>query len=191
VTTVSLPVTVKLRSGWYKYQWIDGEFARCAEDCGVAAVVLHPRSQTMGFSGHSFWERIATVKKELSIPVIGNGDITGGNDAVEMKKQTGCDAIMVGRAALGNPWIFSEVKAALYGETTASPTIQKRIDTALRHINEYRERYGEYRASREMKKHLAWYIKGMEGASQLRNRIFRARGTATLENVLKEAFVQK
>ena len=184
----SLPVTVKLRSGWYKHQRIDVEFARCAESCGAAAITLHPRSQTMGFSGHSFWERIAMVKEMISIPVIGNGDVTSGADALAMKTQTGCDGIMIGRAAYGNPWIFAEVKAALSGKPMYRPSPAERRATALRHIGLFRDQYGEPRAAREMRKHVSWYIKGMPGAAQWRDRIFRASTTGELDTVVKEAF---
>jgi nifR3 family TIM-barrel protein len=188
VTSVSLPVTVKIRSGWYRHQWVDCEFAQCAEACGAAAVVLHPRSQTMGFSDHSFWERIAKVKDSVKIPVIGNGDISCGDDAVAMVRQTGCDGVMIGRAAYGNPWIFSEIKAALNGTRMDVPSRKQKHDTALRHITGYRSRYGEYRASREMKKHIAWYIKGVAGASLLRDRIFKAKSTGDLETAVEAAF---
>jgi nifR3 family TIM-barrel protein len=189
VNTVSLPVTAKLRSGWHKYQWVDSEFAQCAEDCGVAAVTVHPRSQTMGFSGHSFWERIAAVKDTVSIPVIGNGDINSGSDALTMIRQTGCNGVMIGRGALGNPWIFSEVKAVLCGNTAPEPSLAEKRTTVLRHIARYRERYGEYRAGREMKKHMAWYLKGMSGASRLRDRIFRATSSSDFEKVVNEVFI--
>jgi len=97
VKAVQTPVTVKIRSGWYKHDWIDIELAKIAEGCGVAALTLHPRSKTMGFSGHSFWERIALVKQAVNIPVIGNGDITEPHHALEMLTQTGCDSVMIGR----------------------------------------------------------------------------------------------
>jgi tRNA-dihydrouridine synthase B len=188
VEAVALPVTVKLRSGWYKHQWVDDEFARCAESCGAAAITLHPRSQTMGFSGHSYWERIALVKAAVAIPVIGNGDVTSADDALVMKAQTHCDGIMIGRAAYGNPWIFAEVKAALSGTPAHRPSHAGRRATALRHIALFRDRYGEPRAVREMKKHVSWYIKGMPGAAQWRDRIFRASATGELEAVVEEAF---
>ena len=186
VKAVSLPVTVKLRSGWHKYQWVDVEFARCAQECGAAAIILHPRSQTMMFSGHSFWERIATVKEAVSIPVIGNGDITTPEEAVGMVRQTGCDGVMIGRAAYGNPWIFGQVKAALAGKPSTTPTIKEKCDTALWHLDHYREKRGELHTAKEMKKHIAWYIKGLPGASLLRNRIFRAESTAELATVIRD-----
>ncbi|MBN1577452.1 MAG: tRNA dihydrouridine synthase DusB [Chitinispirillaceae bacterium] len=188
IEAVAFPVTVKLRSGWSKNQWVDCEFAQCAESRGAAAVILHPRSQTMGFSGHSFWERIAAVKSALSIPVIGNGDVTCAEDALVMKAQTGCDGIMIGRGTYGNPWIFSQVKAALRGEPVCRPGVAQRRAMALRHIMLHRDRYGERRAAKEMKKHVSWYIKGMAGASSWRDRIFRSSSTGELEAVINEAF---
>lgn len=186
VETVSLPVTVKLRSGWHKHQWVDAEFARCAQECGAAAITLHPRSQTMMFSGHSFWERIAAVKAAVSIPVIGNGDIISAADARAMKTQTGCDGIMIGRAVYGNPWIFGQAKAALAGKEFSFPSMQEKRETALWHLEEYRKKRGEVCTAKEMKKHIAWYIKGMPGASLLRDRIFRAESSAELEAVIRE-----
>jgi tRNA-dihydrouridine synthase B len=186
VEAVSLPVTVKLRSGWHKHQWIDCEFARCAQECGAAAITLHPRSQTMMFSGHSFWKRIAAVRKAVSIPVIGNGDITSAADACEMKELTGCDGIMIGRAAYGNPWIFGQAKAVLAGKEFILPSRDEKRETALWHLEKYRKKRGEVRTAKEMKKHIAWYIKGMPGASSLRNRIFRAESTRELVAVVHE-----
>ncbi|MCX7726515.1 MAG: tRNA dihydrouridine synthase DusB [Chitinispirillaceae bacterium] len=188
VEAVKIPVTVKLRSGWFTNQWVDCEFAKCAEDCGVSAITLHPRSQTMLFSGHSFWERIAEVKKVVKIPVIGNGDIVDGKSALEMKKQTGCDALMIGRAALGNPWIFAKVKAALNEKEEAVVTITERYTIIKRHLSLYIERYGEARASREMKKHLGWYLKGIPNAKEWRDKIFRASSTKDFEKYIEAAF---
>lgn len=184
---VPVPVTVKIRSGWERYKWVDVEFAVTAQRCGAAALTLHPRSQTMGFSGHSYWERIAEVKKVLSIPVIGNGDIVTASDALEMFRSTGCDSVMIGRGAFGNPWIFSQVKRSLEGREELAVTPEMKIETALRHIASYKEIYGEARAYREMKKHTARYVKGLPGVSAIRDRIFRAGSTDELIAVLREA----
>jgi len=190
VKASSIPVTVKIRSGWNKFEWVDVDFAKAAEDAGAAAVTLHPRSQTMMFGGHSFWERIAEVKKSVNIPVIGNGDITCGADAVAMKEQTGCDCLMIGRATYGNPWIFSEVKAALAGEPLHHPSSAEKLQVALRHLSLFREKYGEFFTAREMKKHIAWYIKGVPGASQQRDKIFRGTSSIELEEALLAVFSQ-
>ncbi|MBN1758837.1 MAG: tRNA dihydrouridine synthase DusB [Chitinispirillaceae bacterium] len=188
VNASSIPVTVKLRSGWYKDQWVDVDFARCAQECGACAVTLHPRSQTMGFSGHSCWERIGEVKQSVAIPVIGNGDILNGKDALAMLRQTGCDGLMVGRGAYGNPWIFSEIRAVISGRPYTPPSSQEKLRLALSHIEHYRYTYGEYRAAREMKKHVSWYIKGIPGASQWRDRIFRAVSTDELSGIVRGVF---
>ncbi|MCL2182584.1 MAG: tRNA dihydrouridine synthase DusB [Chitinispirillia bacterium] len=185
---VPIPVTVKIRSGWNMHEWVDEEFARIAQDNGAAAITLHPRSQTMMFTGHSLWERIAIVKKAVSIPVIGNGDITCGADAVKMLAQTGCDALMIGRAAFGNPWIFAEVKAALNGEGYTPPSPQIRKDTILGHIRTFRETHGEHHACGEMKKCASWYLKGMAGASAARSRIFGASSSPEIEDIVDNFF---
>ncbi|HEX3019638.1 MAG TPA: tRNA dihydrouridine synthase DusB [Chitinispirillaceae bacterium] len=186
VKEVSIPVTVKIRSGWKKFQWVDIEFARIAQDCGVAALTVHPRSQTMGFGGHSFWERIAEVKKSVSIPVIGNGDINNPLDAIKMVKETGCDSIMIGRGAYGNPWIFSQVRSALQGGCIQEVSYHDKLDMAIRHIDEFTREYGERCAIKEMKRHIAWYIKGMPGASQCRDHIFRAQTIESLASSVSE-----
>ena len=188
VKAVSTPVTVKLRSGWSQNEFVDVQFAKIAQDCGVAAVILHPRSKTMVFSGHSFWERIGVVKSAVSIPVIGNGDLTSAYDAKAMLAQTGCDSIMIGRAALGNPWIFSQVKRILAGMEPEIPTSALRFSTVIRHIESYREEYGEKKATNDLKKHLAWYCKGLPGAASLRNVFFRAPTFTILKQTAQTTF---
>jgi tRNA-dihydrouridine synthase B len=187
-SAVPIPVTVKIRSGWNKYEWIDEDFARIAQDSGAAAITLHPRSQTMMFTGRSFWERIAVVKKAVSIPVIGNGDIASGEGAARMISETGCDAVMVGRASLGNPWIFAEIKAALNGESYAPPSQGERKSLIIGHIRAFRAVHGERAAAAEMKKCAAWYIKGAPGANAARRRIFAAKSSSEIENAVEEFF---
>lgn len=189
ISSVSIPVTVKLRSGWQKHQWIDLEYAQTAQDCGVAAIALHPRSQTMIFSGHSFWERIRLVKETVSIPVIGNGDIETAHDAIRMIKETGCDSVMIGRACFGNPFIFRQIKAAFLGKPVPEITPEEKIENALIHLNRYKKKYGELRALKEMKKHLVKYIKNTKGASKNRNLISRSQSFAELENILNQASI--
>lgn len=184
IKELSIPVTVKIRSGWQKYEWVDTEFARIAQDCGAAAITVHPRSQTMGFTGHSFWERIAEVKKTVSIPVIGNGDINTPSDALKMVRETGCDSVMIGRGAYGNPWIFSQIKSVFLGKSVSPISAQDKLDMAIRHSLEFSREYGEHCALKEMKRHIAWYIKGMQGASQYRDHIFRAQSLEKLLNYI-------
>jgi tRNA-dihydrouridine synthase B len=186
VGAASVPISVKIRSGWHEHEWVDVEFAQAAVECGAQAVILHPRSKTMGFSGHSYWDRIAFVKKAVSVPVIGNGDICAPRDGCDMFARTGCDSIMVGRGALGNPWIFSQIRMALDGRPIAPVDSRRKIATALDHIARFTKVYGEKRAAADLKKHLSWYIKGISGATSLRARIFQSRTTNDLKMVLSE-----
>ena len=186
VKAASVPVSVKIRSGWSEHHWVDVEFAQAAEACGASAVILHPRSKSMGFSGHSYWERIAVVKESVKVPVVGNGDILSEQDAQEMFSQTGCDSVMIGRGAMGNPWIFSRIKALLSHKPVQMPTVKERIETALEHIHRYKKIYGEKKAAAEMKKQTSWYIRGLPGASGLRARIFRAKATGEITAALEE-----
>ena len=188
VKAVSVPVTVKLRSGWSVHDLVDVECAKICEDCGASAIIIHPRTKSMGFSGHSMWERIAEVKKSVNIPVIGNGDINTPEDASEIFKQTGCDSAMIGRAALGNPWIFDHVKRYRTRGDSVPVTNAQRLSTVLEHIRDFCAVHGEKRALAEMKKHVSWYIKGQPLAANLRNRIFRAETIQALEDIAKEAF---
>ncbi|NLW30183.1 MAG: tRNA dihydrouridine synthase DusB [Fibrobacter sp.] len=185
ISAVSIPVTVKLRSGWQKYQWVDIEYALAAQDCGVAAITLHPRSQTMVFSGHSFWERIRLVKETVSIPVIGNGDIETAQDALRMVNETGCDSVMVGRASFGNPFILKQIKAVFSGKPVPKIKNSQKIETALVHLNRYKEKYGELRALKDMKKHLVKYLKGIDGASKRRNLLSRSQNFAELKMIIE------
>lgn len=188
---VSIPVTVKIRSGWKKYEWVDEEFARIAEANGAAALILHPRSQTMMFTGHSFWERIGIVKKAVSIPVVGNGDIFSGEDALRMFSETGCDAVMVGRGSYGNPWIFKEIRASMEGQAYEKPSREERCATVLEHIRLFRSIHGEQRACGEMKKHSAWYLKGLPGASAARSRLNQASDSVELERIVEDVLTTK
>jgi nifR3 family TIM-barrel protein len=189
VGAVSIPVTVKIRSGWHTDQWVDIEFAQAAQACGVAAITVHPRSKTMGFTGHSFWERIGLVKQAVTIPVIGNGDIASPLDAIEMFKQTGCDSIMIGRGAMGNPWIFDQCKQALHNLPVAPVLSSTRLHTAIDHLNRFYALYGERRASTEGKKYTGWYIKGITGAAACRNAVNRSQNVKDMIAVL-ESFLQ-
>jgi len=181
---VSVPVTVKLRCGWTKDDLVDVDYAKIAQDHGAAAVTLHARTKTMGFSGQALWDRIALLKSSVSIPVIGNGDVISPELGVQMFKQTGCDSIMIGRGAYGNPWIFSQTRQLMNGIHYRPVDCTTRLTTALIHLRRYAASYGEPRAIREMKKHLAWYIKGMPGAAESRNALFRAQSTAHQEEII-------
>jgi tRNA-dihydrouridine synthase B len=188
VAAAGLPVTVKIRAGWDHQHLVDVEFARIAQESGAAAVTLHPRTRSMMFTGHSMWERITLVKQSLSIPVIGNGDILSPQDGARMLRETGCDSIMIGRGAMGNPWLFGQIRDFLGGATPAVVTQRMKYAVAIDHLTQYRTVHGEFKAAAEMKKHLSWYLKSMPAAHGLRARIFASNSTADLEYILHEYF---
>ena len=166
-----LPVTVKIRSGWDEASINAPEIAQICEDNGAKAVAVHARTRMQQYSGRADWSVIRAVKRAVSVPVLGNGDIRSGADALRMLDETGCDGVIVGRAAQGNPWLFKEIAAALRGESAPPPTSQERVETALRHFELEVTLYGEKRGMLEMRKHIAWYVHGMKGASRFRDRI--------------------
>lgn len=191
VKATSLPVSVKIRSGWSEHHWVDAEFAQAAHACGAGALIVHPRSKTMGFSGHSYWERIAIVKQAVPIPVIGNGDILCEQDAKDMFEQTGCDGIMIGRGALGNPWIFSRIKDFLACRPAHLPTARERVSAAREHVRRFKELYGERRTVADMKKHASWYVKGLPEAASVRTSIFGATSSGQIQEALERVVCEK
>ena len=169
----SLPVSVKFRKGWDGESQNYLEFARMAEQSGAAMVTVHGRTREQMYSGIADWDAIAEVKAALSIPVIGNGDVTDAASALRLKEHTNCDGIMIGRGALGNPFIFPEVKAALKGEEFVPPTDEQRMEVAISHIRGIVAHKGP-RAVVEMRKHIAYYVRGMRGAAAFRTAATRA-----------------
>jgi nifR3 family TIM-barrel protein len=168
---VTIPLTIKIRSGWDPSGRQALEIARLAEDCGVDAIALHPRTAVQGFRGKADWSVIARVKQRIAIPVIGNGDVTTPADAMRMLAQTGCDGVMVGRAAIGNPMIFGQIVAEHQGLPNASPTDGQRIEMMLRYLRDSVRYLGEETACRMMRSRLCWFVKGMRNAGQFRNAI--------------------
>ena len=165
----SLPLTVKLRSGWRRGEISASEIACIAEDCGVDAVVLHPRTADQGYSGSADWGVIAEVKKKVRVPVIGSGDIRNPKDAYRMIETTGCDAVMVGRAALGNPWLLMDVVRYLGdGGRLPSPTPGEREEIIRKHMELEIDHMGEGIGMRHFRKHLLWYTKGVRGGAAFR-----------------------
>jgi len=170
--STGLPLTVKIRAGWRPQQVNVIEVAKIAEDSGVDAVIIHPRTADQGFGGKADWSLIEMVKKQLHLPVIGNGDINCGEDAVRMKRTTGCDAVMVGRGCLGNPWIFHEIDALLRGHAHPMlPSLVQREQMILRHLTLEMEAGGEAADLKPFRKHLLWYTKGLKGGSIFRQMI--------------------
>lgn len=181
-----LPVTVKIRAGWDETCINAPEVAQICEQNGAQAVAVHARTRMQQYSGQANWKIIREVKKAVSVPVFGNGDVKSGKDAVRMMDETGCDGVIVGRAAEGNPWIFREIAAALKGEEMPLPTPQERVDMALRHFDLELELFGPRRGMLEMRKHIAWYVFGMRGASKFRDRINTMEDAEHVIAALKE-----
>ncbi len=174
VERVDCPVTVKMRKGWDEASVNAVELARLVVRAGAAAVTVHGRTREQLYSGRADWEIIRRVREAVDVPVIGNGDVRSPEDAARMLEETGCDGVMIGRAAMGNPWIFSRTLHYLAtGELLPEPTPKMRRETAIRHYMLLVETKGEEVANREMRKHLAWYVKGMRGAARLREHINR------------------
>lgn len=172
VKAISKPVTVKIRKGFDEEHVNAVEIAKVAEAAGASAVAVHGRTREQYYAGKADWDIIAQVKQAVSIPVIGNGDITDAKSAKSMLEQTGCDGIMIGRAARGNPWIFREVSTYLEtGAKPAPPTKQEVRDVILRHAALQLQVKGEYIGIREMRKHLSWYTAGYPNSSRLRAKI--------------------
>ena len=170
-SSVSKPVTVKIRKGFDDDHVNAAEMAKIAEDSGAAAVTVHARTRQQYYSGEADWDIIRQVKEALSIPVIGNGDVTGYDSAVRMMSETGCDGVMIGRAAQGNPWIFAELNAKSEGRDWQKPSKEEVAGMIMRHARMLIECKGEYIGSREMRKHAAWYTKGYAGSSSFRGKL--------------------
>lgn len=192
VRAIKKPVTVKIRKGFDEEHVNAVEIAKIAEGCGVAAVAVHGRTREQYYSGQADWEIIAKVKQAVSIPVIGNGDVVDGPSAKALLTQTGCDGIMVGRAAQGNPWIFREIKHYLRtGEVQERPTGKEVYDTILSHAEMELAHKGEYTAVREMRKHISWYTAGYPNSAALRRRINAMESFEELKEALSEALGEK
>ena len=181
------PVTIKFRKGFDEEHINAVEIAKIAEANGASAVAVHGRTREQYYSGKADWDIIREVKAAVQIPVIGNGDIFTPQDAKNVLENTGCDAIMVGRGAQGNPWIFKRILHYLKtGELLPEPTAQERVEKALRHSQMLIAYKGEYIGIREMRKHMAWYMKGLPGAAELRGKLNYAETMAEMEALLNE-----
>ena len=180
-----LPVTVKMRLGWDEEHKNAVEFARVLEQAGADLITVHGRTRMQQYAGKAEWEAIAAVKQAVSIPVIANGDITDGESALKALQATRCDGLAIGRGALGNPWIFAEIKAAMQGLPYTPPPYAQIVDTAMRQAREMAEWKGEHSALLEMRKHFAWYTAGRRNSAQVRTKVNLAQSFDEVEALLR------
>ena len=185
---ISKPVTVKIRKGFDEAHVNAVEVAKAAEAGGAKAVAVHGRTREQFYAGAADWSIIADVKAALKVPVIGNGDITCGADAKRMMEETHCDAVMIGRAAEGNPFIFREVNSFLEGKPFTKPSSEEIREIVLRHADLQLQYKGEFIGVREMRKHLSWYLKGFEGAAALRKQINEMETFAELRAIVESIY---
>ena len=181
-----VPVTVKMRAGWDETCINAVELSVIAEQAGAAALTIHPRTRVQQYAGHSDWDVIRQVKERVRIPVIGNGDVASADDYERMIRETGCDAVAIGRGAQGNPWIFAEIKARIEGREWKRPAHREKIEMAIRHGQMQAEYIGEYAAAREMRKHLIWYLQGMSGCARVREQLGRITELGEMGRLLLE-----
>jgi nifR3 family TIM-barrel protein len=187
VEASDIPVTVKLRSGWDELSKVYAEAGKICEAAGARAITLHARTRAKQFSGKANWDDIKKLKETVSIPVIGNGDVVSGPDARRMLDETGCDAVMIGRAAIGYPWIFRDITHFLeHGREAEPPTIDERVALALEHARMLIDRFGETRAMFKMRHHVAWYAKGLRGAAAIRRRAYVMTSYPELEQLWED-----
>lgn len=188
---VDIPVTVKIRKGWDANSVNAVEVAQICEAAGADAITVHGRTRAQMYEPSADWSIIKAVKEAVKVPVIGNGDISGAQSAVNMINETGCDMVMVGRAAMGNPWVFQQINGYLCEETRIMPppSVPEIILVIRRHIAEMCAEKGEERAMREARKHVAWYLKGMRGAAKFRGRAGQLSTLSELDELLKDVYM--
>ena len=187
VDAVPCPVTVKIRSGWDSNSINAVEVAKICEKAGASAITVHPRTRAQGYEGKADWNIIKQVKENVNIPVIGNGDIKSVDDAIKMLSDTGCDAIMIGRASLGNPYLFKEIVHYLNtNERLESQSDKDKIDMCLKHFEYLLQIKNEKVSVLEMRTHAAWYIKGLKNSSVVKNEIFKCETKDELIKILND-----
>lgn len=186
VKATDLPVTAKIRAGWDEDSINAVEVAKICEQAGAVAIAVHARTRMQQYSGRADWRIIGRVKRAVSVPVLGNGDVASGADALRMMEETGCDGVIVGRAAQGNPWIFGEIRAAMLGEEWHAPDFKDRVEMALRHFDLEVQLHGPRCGLLEMRKHIAWYVSGLPGASKFREGINTMANADDVKRALRE-----
>ena len=187
VAVVKCPVTVKIRSGWDQNSINAVEVAKICEKAGARAITVHPRTRSQGYSGQADWSIIKMVKENVHIPVIGNGDITDIYKAKAMLEETGCDLIMIGRGVLGNPWLIREINAYLEdGTILPKPTNEEKIDMCLKHLNYLSQIKPEKLACLEIRNHIAWYLKGIKNANNLKTKVYQMTKLCDIIDLIKQ-----
>ena len=184
VDAVPIPVTVKIRSGWDKNNINAVWVAKIVEKAGASAICVHPRTRSQGYSGNADWSVIKSVKENVSIPVIGNGDIRSPEDAKRMLEETKCDAVMIGRGVLGNPWLIKNTIKYLNGEEVDDVSFSEKIDMCLKHLNYLKDLKNEKVALLEIRNHVAWYFKGLPGAANIKNKIYQTSSIRDIIDIL-------
>ncbi len=191
VREVNVPVSVKIRLGWNPEEKTGGEVALRCQDAGASWITVHGRTRDQFYSGNADWNEIAAIQEKLEIPVVANGDVFSARDALALSQKTACRMIMVGRGALGNPWIFRQIRTLENGEKTSIPGKEEIMEVLKKHINGLIcLRGSEKRAVREMRKHLGWYIKGLPGAREVRKDLVRIEKARDVQELLA-AFLSK
>ena len=187
VKSVSVPVTVKIRSGWDLEHINALDVAKACEESGASAICIHPRTRFQGYNGKADWNIIKQVKDAVSIPVIGNGDIKSCFDAKKMLDETGCDAVMVGRGVLGNPWLIKEIEVYFKENKVINPpTNEEKILMAIKHLNLLRNQKSEKIAMLEIRNHIAWYLKGMKKSNEIKNKVYQSSNIDDIITILEE-----
>ena len=184
VKAVDIPVTVKMRAGWNSENIVSTKAGINLEKIGIKAITLHPRTTVQMYKGHANWDLIKELKDSVNIPVIGNGDIKSIEDINKMFTQTNCDSIMIGRAALGNPWFFTQIKKYINNEDFNEISLEERLQICQKHLELLVQIHGEVVGSNNMKKHFAWYFKGFKGASFLRKKFVLAKNYSEMKDFL-------